>query len=102
MNYFDLGDVIRLRAVFTNSQGSAVDPSTVTFQHRFRAFDPLSYSTLVYGVNSIVKTGAGNYYHDFFTSQQSYSGELRYRWNGLGDNAAAVEGALMVSIRHVG
>lgn len=99
MNAYDVGDVIRLRGSFTNSAGTAVDPSSVTVQLRRVLDDPASYSTLVYGVNSVVKASVGEYYHDFTVSTD---GEWRYRWNGLGDNAAAVEVAFKVRWRAVG
>ena len=101
MNTYDIGDVVRLRASFTNSAGTAVDPTSVTVQYRRWLADPASYTTLVYGVNSVVKAGTGEYYHDLLTGSLD-AGEYRYRWNGLGDNAAAVEGRFMLSVRWVG
>ena len=53
MNSYDIGDLIRLRGSFTNSAGAAVDPSSVTLQYRQLSVDPTSYTTLIYGVNSI-------------------------------------------------
>lgn len=99
MNIYDVGDVVRMRGTFTNSAGTAVDPSSVTLQYRQFAWDPSSYSTLVYGVNSIVRTATGDYYHDLGVNS---GGELRFRWNGTGANAAAAEGAFKVLTRFVG
>lgn len=99
MNTYDVGDTIRLQATFTNSAGTQVDPSSVSLQYKQYRADPLSYTTLVYGVNSIVLAGAGSYYHDFAVSS---GGEWRYRWNGTGANQAAVEGQFLVRWRNVG
>ena len=99
MNSYDIGDLIRLRGSFTNSAGAAVDPSSVTLQYRQLIADPSSYTTLVYGVNSIVKASTGEYYHDLSVTSD---GEWRYRWNGLGANAAAVEGSFKVRWRSAG
>lgn len=99
MNQYDVGDVVRLATTFTNSAGTGVDPSSITFQHRQWLADPTSFTTIVYGVGSITRVTTGEYYHDFAVSSV---GELRYRWNGFGANAAAVEGRFMVRIRYVG
>ena len=99
MNIYDVGDLVRLRGSFTNSAAAAVDPSSVTLQYRQLSVDPASYTTLVYGVNSIVKASTGEYYHDLSVNSD---GEWRYRWNGLGANAAAVEGSFKVRWRAVG
>lgn len=99
MNTYDVGDTVRLQAVFTNSAGTQVDPSSVTLQYKQYRVDASSYTTLVYGVNSITLAAAGSYYHDLNISS---GGEWRYRWNGLGANAAAVEGTFQVRWRNVG
>ena len=99
MNIYDIGDSIRLRGSFTNSAGTVVDPSSVTLQLRQLQTDLGSYTTLVYGVNSIVRASAGEYYHDAAPSSE---GEWRFRWNGLGANAAAGEQAFMMRTRFVG
>lgn len=99
MNSYDIGDLIRLRGSFTNSAAAAVDPSSVTLQYRQFAVDPASYTTLIYGVNSIVKASTGEYYHDLSVNSD---GEWRYRWNGLGANAAAAEISFKIRVRSVG
>ena len=99
MNYFDVGDVVRLRLILTDSAGTLVDPTSLTLQYRQWKADPASITTLIYGVNSIVKTATGNYFHDLAVSS---SGQFRYRWNATGDNASAQEGIFTVRTRHVG
>lgn len=99
MNKYDIGDMIRLRGSFVNSAGVAVDPSSVTLQYRRWFDDTASYTSLVYGVGSIVRASTGEYYHD---ASFTVSGEWRYRWNGFGDNASAAEGQFMIRVRSVG
>lgn len=99
MNVYDVGDVIRLRGSFTNSAEAAVDPTSVTLQYRRLEANVASYTTLVYGVDSVVKAGTGEYYHDAAFTQE---GEWRFRWNGFGANAAAGEQALLMRTRWVG
>lgn len=99
MDSYDIGDRVRLRVSFTNSAGVAVDPSSVTLQYRRWLADPSSYSTLAFGVNSIVKESVGSYYHDLAPTED---GEWRYRWNAFGDNASAVEKQFKVRFRSVG
>ena len=99
MNQYDVGDMVRVRGSFTNSAGTAVDPSSVTLQHKQFLADPLSYTTLIYGVGSITRVSTGEYYHDLAVNSD---GEWRYRWNGFGANAAAVEGQFKVRFRSVG
>jgi len=96
MNVYDVGDMVRIRGIFTDSGGSAVDPSSVTFQYMRKDTD--AASTLVYGVNSITKAAVGNYYTDVAVNS---GGPWKYRWNGTGANAAAVEGAFDVRWRGV-
>jgi len=99
MNLYDVGDVVRMRASFTNSAGTYVDPSSITLQYRQFLADPLSYTTVVYGVGSITRVSTGSYFSDVAVNSD---GEWRYRWNGLGENAAAVEEQFKVRFRSVG
>ena len=99
MNQYDVGDVVRLRGSFTNSAGSSVDPSSVTAQFRQINADPLSYTTVVYGVGSITRVSTGEYFMDVAVNTD---GEWRYRWNGLGANSAAIEQSFKVRWRSVG
>ena len=96
MNRYDVGDVVRMRASFTNSAGTAVDPSSVSFQYR----PPIDVTTsLAYDTDAaLVKSSTGVYYADINVSS---SGVWKYRWNGAGSNAAAAEGVFEVRFRDV-
>ena len=99
MNAYDIGDVVRLRASFTNSGGAAVDPSSLTLQYQIVKPVAGPLVALVYGVNSIVRAGVGEFYHDLDVTS---AGEWRYRYNGTGLNAAAAEGVFNTVLRWVG
>ena len=93
MNTWEVGDMVRLTATFTDSGGTGVDPSSVALTYRQYQADSNSGTTLVYGVNSIVRVAAGIFYHDLAVNS---GGEWRYRWAGTGVNRAAVEGQFLV------
>lgn len=109
---YDIGDFARLAVSFTNSAGAKVDPSSVTLQYRHTRSSQQSYATLGFGTSSLTKAGTGDYYFDLainsatlaamVNSGESFGGEWRQRWNGYGDNAAAVEKAFHVNHRIVG
>lgn len=98
-NVYDVGDVARIMATFTNSAGVAVDPSSVYVWHRILNPALSDVTTLGYGVNSVVRASAGVYYTDVAVNS---GGEWRYRWRGYGDNAGAVEGKFMALFPAVG
>lgn len=99
MNVHDVGDLVRVSLTLTDSGGIGLDPGSLSFQHRRELADPLSYSTLVYGVDSITRTSTGVYYTDVSVNT---GGTWLYRWNAFGSNQAAVEGQFQVRWRKVG
>ena len=70
---------IRLTVTFTDSNGDAVDPTTVTFE----TYSPCrTTSTYVYGTDSEVgKSAVGNYYADI---EPGEPGRWHYRWKTTG------------------
>lgn len=87
MDKFDIGDVIRINATFTNSGGTLVDPSSYSLKYRRHLDGPNSATT----VGSLVRASTGLYYADVDTSALE-EGEYHFRWRGFGANAAAAEG----------
>lgn len=61
MNYYDMGDLIRLSLVFTNAAGAATDPTTVSL--KVRTPDGVE-STYTYANGDITKDSTGNYHYD--------------------------------------
>lgn len=91
MNTYDVGDNIRCVGTFTQSDGTAIDPSTVTFKHK----DPSgNVTTLVYGVDvEVVKSATGIYYIDIDIDE---SGRWNWRVASTGTGQAAGERAFDV------
>lgn len=89
--FYDLGDQVRMSVSFTNSAGSAADPTTVTC----KITDPSgNIETLVYGTDpDLVKAGTGSYQVDRKVDE---SGMWYYRFEGTGSVVSAAEGFLVV------
>lgn len=92
------GALVRLSAVFTDVNGAAVDPTTVTV----KTLAPTlvsgrpqgTVSSLVYGVDAAVKrSAAGHYYVDVSVDT---TGIWRWRWESTGVGQAAAEGSFKV------
>jgi len=82
---YDIQDVARLEASFTNNAGAASDPTTVTCYIK----TPDDNIRLVtYSSGAIVKSSTGNYYYDYTISQ---SGIHTYRFTGTGACIAGSE-----------
>ena len=88
---YDIGDVSRIAAAFTDISAVAADPSA----HSLVYEDPSgNVTTLVYGVDAeVVKASTGNYYVDLALDE---SGDFHYRWVSTGTGAGAQQGQLMV------
>lgn len=89
-NEYDVGDVIKLTAAFTDG-GTAVDPGTVTFKIRPPVGDIVTY---VYGTDAaLTKTATGNYRLDYEPTQH---GTYTWRAAGTVTNKAAGEQSFRV------
>ena len=85
MNYYDIGDLVRLSATFTDLAGAPVSPSAVVL--RVKAPDG-TVST-----PTPTNDGIGVYRHDLAVTQ---AGLWCYRWEGTGAVTAAGERTFMV------
>lgn len=85
MNSYTTGATVRVTATFT-SNGSNVDPSTVTCKVRTPAGVTTSYT---YAGGDIIKSSTGVYYYDIDVSQD---GTWTYRFSSTGSGKAANEG----------
>lgn len=91
MNSYDLGDQVRLSAVFSDADGYAIDPTVITVKY---AAPGGSVTDLTYDVDlSVTRDGTGSYYVDFVPT---IPGVWAYRWQSSGTITAAAEGQLMV------
>lgn len=86
-NSYDVGDVVRVTGAFTNSAGTATDPTTV--KHKFTTPAGVT-TTYTHGTDAqLVKDSTGNYHVDIDVTAK---GKWRYRWEGLGSGKSALEG----------
>lgn len=97
MTEYDIGDLARVTAVFTDGEtGDAIDPDVVKLAYRPKDGELV---TLTYGTDSeIVKDSVGHYHADIDIDS---SGIWRYRWYSTGDGQAAEESSFFVRTRMV-
>lgn len=87
---FDYGDLVRATVSFT-AAGSAVDPTTVTFQMQNPAGTETAY---VYGTDAqLVRSGAGTYY---VAVNASSVGQWYVRFSTTGTYQTAIEDSFYV------
>lgn len=92
MAHYDIGDLARLSAVFTDSTGAAIDPTLVKVV--YHAPGAASNTTLVYGVDlAVVKDSVGHYHLDLSVT---LAGRYDYRWYSTGTGQASEEGGFDV------
>jgi hypothetical protein len=86
-NEYDVGDLVRITGTFTNSAGTAVDPTVVRAQYT----DPSGNTTsLLYLTDAaLVKASTGVYYVDIDADE---SGVWLYRFYATGTGQGAEEG----------
>jgi hypothetical protein len=89
MNDYEIGDQIRLTAVFTDANGAAADPTTVTCSIRRTAGDSWSFAY----PGSVTKSATGTFSCDWTCSND---GIYEYRWAGTGAVVAAGEAIFRV------
>lgn len=82
---YDVGDLVRVTAAFTDVDGAAVDPTIVKLQVRSRLI------SAVY--TDAVQDGTGLFHRDV---PVDCSGVWYYRWTGIGAVEAGGEGAFQV------
>lgn len=82
---FDIGDTVRLSAVFTNMEDAPADPTVVTL--RIRKPDG-TITVLTYAAAQITRDGLGEFHYDY---PIAVSGDHYYRYEGTGNVATASE-----------
>lgn len=86
INAYDVGDLVRLTATFSNAAGVLASPTTVTLTVTKPDGTAASGTTPS-------NTGTGTYRHDLAVDQ---GGIWRYRWVSTGDPTTAEEGIFFV------
>lgn len=89
MNVYEVGDRVRLTATFTDSAGTAADPTQVRLLVQVQGEHPSSYTY----PGTVTKSATGVYYYDY---DVLYEGIHDYRWVGTGAVVAADEGQFNV------
>ena len=93
---YDIGDLPRVKATFTDLDDTNVNPTTVSVT----VLKPNGTSaTYEYGTDEeVVREATGIYYIDVSVDQ---SGRWRYRWESTGTGQAAEEGTFRVKTQRV-
>ena len=86
MNTYDVGDLVQITAVFTDSTGAKADPTAVVFKYR-------AYGLSV-TVGLATRSSLGVY---TATVPCPTIGQYAYRFEGTGAVTAAAEGIFVVS-----
>ena len=92
MNSYEVGDLVRLTATFTNTSEVVTDPTTVTCLVKLRYVIGSTATTYTYPA-TIIKDSTGVYHVDVTPTTE---GIWDYRWVGTGTVQAAAEGAFNV------
>lgn len=91
-NSYDVGDLVRISAVFKNVNLSLVDPSSVVVL--INQPNGTTYSKQ-YGTDAdVVKDSTGNYYIDYYIQQ---AGLYSYKFSGTGAVTASGVGSFSAS-----
>ena len=91
INSYSQGNRIRTSAAFTNANGQAIDPATVTCKYKTPAG---TITTKTYGIDGeVVKDGPGNYHLDI---DASAVGAWYVRWYSTGEGQAASKSQFLV------
>jgi hypothetical protein len=91
MTIYDVGDLVRCSATFTDQDDTAVDPTGIAFKVKTPAGVTTTYT---YGTDAaLVRDSTGNYHVDV---SMTAAGLWPYRWASTGTGQAAAEGQLLV------
>lgn len=85
VNYYLIGNIIRLSSYFVSISNVPVDPDDITLEIKQPDGTVLTYT---YAANEIIKVGTGSYYYDF---TPTINGIHYYRFSGSGACFAAAE-----------
>jgi hypothetical protein len=89
--YFDTGDEVRVKTTFSDSSGTATDPTAILFKF---ANPSGTTTTYTYGVDAeLVRDATGVYYVDIDCNE---AGAWRWRFYSTGTGQAADEGFFIV------
>ncbi len=90
MNSYIIGESVRLKAEFTDANGTLADPTTVTVSIKAPGATAVSYSG--------VKDSVGKYHYDY---DPTVAGQHEYKWLGTGTVKTAGQGSFYVERNNV-
>lgn len=94
INVHHKGELVRISASFTDIDGSAVDPTTVSLS----VMDPSgNIDAYTYAASEITNSGVGSYYKDVDADE---SGDWHYWWESTGTGQGAEPGQFVVAPTH--
>lgn len=85
-NHYAVGSLVRASVFFTDLNGAATDPTTITAKYQNPAGQETSKTYVT--DPEVVKDSTGRYHIDITVAT---AGTWYYRWNGTGAVVAAVE-----------
>jgi len=92
---YHIGDTVRLSCTFTNSAGTATDPTTIALTIQ----DPSANdTTLTYALAQVTREKAGNFYYDLLIDEAL---TWTWRWVGTGAVAQSTQGTFYVEALNV-
>jgi hypothetical protein len=91
VNSYDKGDLVRSSGAFTNTAGTATDPTTIICRVRTPTGTTTTYLYLTDA--ALVKDSTGNYHVDINATE---SGVWWVRWEGTGTVVQAEEDSFFV------
>lgn len=90
MNLYQVGDLVRISAVFRDIAGTLVDPTTVAL----KVTKPSgAQNTYTFALSQVIKDSTGNYHYD---AAADAAGLWRYTWSSTGAGQAAENGEFRV------
>lgn len=82
-NAYDIGDVIRVTGTFTDADGTAIDPDTITCKVKDPSGNIASYT---YADSEVTRSDTGVYYVDVTIDE---AGDWWYRFESTGTGKTA-------------
>lgn len=96
MNYYDVGQTVRVRGTWSNNAGVAVDPDSGFMTFSYRAGEDGAITTYTWPTDAaIVREGVGKFHIDIPTTVDAV--DYYYRWASTGTIRAAKEGVFHVN-----
>lgn len=92
MNTYDVGDSVRLYIALVDSNGAAVDPTTLTLTVKPAAGTATTYT---YAAGQITKDSTGNYHKDY-TVPSGTGGMVYYKFTATGTAIGMEPGSFAV------